>query len=118
MEAEWRRSGGGVEAEWSKFEHKFTWFPRPSPLAIAWQTAMIKSMVSSSRIFAALGVALLLAACGTQATPKPAELPPSEQPQTRATERRGSEPPRLIAPPPAYGNKVVMAKGRLVVHRF
>lgn len=37
--------------------------------------------------------------------------PPVVDPQTRATPRTEIEPPNLIAPPPAYGNKIVMAGG-------
>lgn len=33
------------------------------------------------------------------------------QPQTEVTPQRGDAPPKLIAPPPAYGNKVVLARG-------
>jgi len=47
--------------------------------------------------------------CGSGATPEPA-LPSREATQTRVPPRRHERPlPRLIAPPPAYGNRVVMA---------
>ena len=48
--------------------------------------------------------------CGASAAPQPAALP-HEAPQTRAPRRHERPLPRLIAPPPAYGNRVVMARG-------
>jgi hypothetical protein len=42
----------------------------------------------------------------------PAATPPRPvDPQTQVTPRQELQPPRLIAPPPAYGNKIVMAGG-------
>jgi len=54
--------------------------------------------------------AALLFGCGpgSLGTPKPAPQPDFE---TRATpQKQPRELPRLIAPPPAYGNKIVMAR--------
>jgi len=51
-----------------------------------------------------------LTGCGQSATPAPAAAP-REATQTRVPPRRHERPlPRLIAPPPAYGNRVVMAR--------
>jgi hypothetical protein len=52
----------------------------------------------------------LMTAC-SQTVEKPVlPPPPAEQPRTHLDERPGVEEPTLIAPPPQYGNKVVMAK--------
>jgi hypothetical protein len=50
----------------------------------------------------------LVGGCGSGAV-RPAEGPPKPvDPETRVQPRQ-KDAPRLIAPPPAYGNKVVMA---------
>jgi hypothetical protein len=55
-----------------------------------------------------LSFAALSSACGSGAV-RPAERPPKPvDPETRVQPRQ-KDAPRLIAPPPAYGNKVVMA---------
>jgi hypothetical protein len=59
-------------------------------------------------------LALTLCACGERAIQRPAEPPPrASEPRTELAPkdrvRRG--PAELVAPPPAYGNKIVMAKG-------
>jgi hypothetical protein len=55
-------------------------------------------------------VALLgLSACGSQAVREPKPPPPAADPRTDL-DRQNHEEPELIAPPPAYGNKVVMAQ--------
>ncbi len=60
----------------------------------------------------ALLLALGLTACGGAATSLPAQPPPQQtQPRTEVTAPEREQAPRLIAPPPAYGNKVVMAQG-------
>lgn len=62
------------------------------------------------RAFAA--VVVFGIAC-TSAAPPPAKPPPSE-PETRLDPPRRPGyhgPPRIQAPPPAYGNKIVMATG-------
>lgn len=41
---------------------------------------------------------------------KPAPAPHRTDPQTQAPRHLERPRPRLIAPPPAYGNKVVMAR--------
>jgi hypothetical protein len=70
------------------------------------------------RVFA---LTLVLAAavaggCGAAAVPRAAEPPPpASEPRTRADPTE-TETPKLIAPPPAYGNKVVMAQGPTVTH--
>lgn len=56
-----------------------------------------------------LSVAALLVACGGGAVRPPAAPPKPVDPETRVEPRREDD-PRLIAPPPAYGNKVVMAR--------
>ncbi len=61
----------------------------------------------------ALALALTPTACGMRQTAEAASPPPAvPQPQTEVTPERGDAPPKLIAPPPAYGNKVVLAKAR------
>ncbi|HEY6557386.1 MAG TPA: hypothetical protein VI072_08935 [Polyangiaceae bacterium] len=61
----------------------------------------------------AIAIPLSGAGCGTRETAGPASPPPAvPQPQTEVTRERGDVPPKLIAPPPAYGNKVVLAKVR------
>lgn len=56
-----------------------------------------------------LALAALAGACGSSAV-RPPEAPPKPvDPETRVEPRRHEQEPRLIAPPPAYGNKVVMA---------
>jgi hypothetical protein len=58
-----------------------------------------------------LAALAMLAACGSSVQRAP-ERPRPVDPETRVNpERERLPPPRLIAPPPAYGNKVVMAKG-------
>ena len=55
-----------------------------------------------------LSFAALTSACGSGAV-RVAERPPKPvDPETRVQPRQ-KDAPRLIAPPPAYGNKVVMA---------
>jgi len=56
-----------------------------------------------------LGLVALATACGTGAMEPPKAAPHSYQ-QTQAPRRVERPRPRLIAPPPAYGNKIVMAK--------
>jgi hypothetical protein len=61
----------------------------------------------------AFAIALSPAACGMRESAGAASPPPAvPQPQTEVTPERGDAPPKLIAPPPAYGNKVVLAKAR------
>jgi hypothetical protein len=56
------------------------------------------------------GAAFVCGACGQSAVSAP--QPPPRDIETRIVPpRRQREIPRLIAPPPAYGNKVVMAQG-------
>jgi hypothetical protein len=59
-----------------------------------------------------VSLAALATGCGASSQ-RPAEAPdPAAAPQTRANPRPEPEPPALlIAPPPAYGNKIVMAAG-------
>jgi len=60
-------------------------------------------------LVALLLVGLTTTACGSSATPEPA-APTHLDTQTRAPRRHERPQPRLIAPPPAYGNRVVMAR--------
>ena len=51
-----------------------------------------------------------LIACGQSALPPPKPAPQADI-ETRATPfKQQRELPRLLAPPPAYGNKIVMAQ--------
>jgi hypothetical protein len=63
-------------------------------------------------LIAAATATMLLTACGASA-PAPVKAPPrAVDVETRVvpSPRRRDLPPRLIAPPPAYGNKIVMAQ--------
>lgn len=63
-----------------------------------------------------LAAAALVAACAGAGQRAPEAPPRPVDPETRVTpERERPPPPRLIAPPPAYGNKVVMAQGEPTV---
>lgn len=57
-----------------------------------------------------LGITALAAvtACGGSTPARVAHPTPVSE---RGAEKPHGEPPRLIAPPPAYGNKIVMARG-------
>ena len=55
-----------------------------------------------------LSFAALASACGSGAVRAPETPPKPVDPETRVQPRHKDD-PRLIAPPPAYGNKVVMA---------
>jgi hypothetical protein len=58
--------------------------------------------------------ALLLAiplGCGGSSLPQPVEPPArTEEPRTEVRPEAQQGPPELVAPPPAYGNKVVTAR--------
>jgi len=66
------------------------------------------------RVLVTLGLVGLVAGatgCGSGAVQEP-ETPAKGFTQTQAPRRQErQQQPRLIAPPPAYGNKVVMARG-------
>lgn len=65
-----------------------------------------------SRVLVTLGLVGLFAGatgCGKGAVQEP-EAPAKSFTQTQAPRRHERPQPRLIAPPPAYGNKVVMAR--------
>jgi hypothetical protein len=53
--------------------------------------------------------ALVLAGCHHQAVRASPPPPPPADPHSEAAPDRHREPPELIAPPPLYGNKVVLA---------
>jgi hypothetical protein len=55
--------------------------------------------------------AALFTAC-SNVTQVPAKAPPPVDPETRVVPEKEEERPRLIAPPPAYGNRVVLAKAK------
>ena len=64
-----------------------------------------------------LGAAALLLGCGQGAVSAP-QAPPRDV-ETRVLPRRPMlEVPRLLAPPPAYGNKIVMAQAEPRAPRF
>ncbi len=74
--------------------------------------AILISMRHSYCLIAAATATLLLTACGASA-PAPVKAPPRPvDVETRAapSPRRRDLPPQLVAPPPAYGNKIVMAQ--------
>jgi hypothetical protein len=62
-------------------------------------------------LIAAATATMLLTACGAS-TPAPVKAPPrSIDVETRAVPSpRRRDLPTLVAPPPAYGNKIVMAQ--------
>jgi hypothetical protein len=66
-----------------------------------------------ARIFSLMSVvaALAITACGSQATRRASHPPPVTEPQSEASPEQVQEEtyPELVAPPPAYGNKIVMA---------
>jgi hypothetical protein len=66
------------------------------------------------KFFSSAALAFLLAAgCGGSGAIQPAAPPPRITPPSTEieTERPPTEtPPELIAPPPAYGNRVVLAR--------
>lgn len=65
------------------------------------------------RVLVTLGLVGLVAGaagCGKGAVQEP-DAPAQGFTQTQAPRRHERPQPRLIAPPPAYGNKVVMARG-------
>jgi hypothetical protein len=58
----------------------------------------------------AIAALLPLLACGQGALPAPKPAPQADI-ETRATPmKQKRDLPRLLAPPPAYGNKIVMAQ--------
>jgi hypothetical protein len=57
----------------------------------------------------AVGLVAVTIGCGKGAMEAPKVAPRGDQ-QTQAPRRLEPLRPRLIAPPPAYGNKIVMAK--------
>lgn len=67
------------------------------------------------------GFALGLLGCGAgaeQAAKRPPKLPEKETRAAPSEPERPEQPPRLIAPPPAYGNKIVMAEAPSKVLRY
>jgi hypothetical protein len=68
-------------------------------------------MGSFSFRLGAVALAIALYGCSGQLTAQPAKLPPRVvEPRTEVAPAR-EDTPKLIAPPPAYGHKIVMAKG-------
>lgn len=57
-----------------------------------------------------LGLVALATGCGKGAVEAPMVPAKTAEHETRSPRRNEHPHPRLIAPPPAYGNKVVMAK--------
>jgi hypothetical protein len=77
--------------------------------------------VMMARIFATVLVlgSALLAGCGSRALQAPPKPPPPAQPRTEVDRHPNrDEPPKLIAPPPAYGNKVVLAQRHTRSHLY
>jgi len=68
-------------------------------------------MGSFSFRLGAVALAIALYGCSAELTAQPAKPPPRViEPRTEVAPAR-EEQPKLIAPPPAYGHKIVMAKG-------
>lgn len=57
------------------------------------------------------GLVLVTTACTQHRRTPPADPPTEMQPRTHVTPEERQDLPPHIAPPPAYGNKVVMASG-------
>jgi len=71
-------------------------------------------------LIAAATATMLSTACGASA-PAPLRAPPrSVDVETRAAPSPGRRdlPPPLVAPPPAYGNKIVMAQRAATLRAF
>jgi hypothetical protein len=66
--------------------------------------------VARQFLIALFGLLTLASGCGQSATQAPVAPSRTADHETRAPRRNDRPRPRLIAPPPAYGNKVVMAK--------
>ncbi len=66
--------------------------------------------MARSRALLFLGLVALATGCGKSAVEAPMVPAKTAEHETRPPHRNEHPRPRLIAPPPAYGNKVVMAK--------
>lgn len=66
-------------------------------------------MIVRARISFALFLGLAALGNGCASRERPVRTPPPVEPQTRLAPKREATPP-VIAPPPAYGNKIVMAR--------
>ena len=67
-------------------------------------------IVARPLLLALFGFVTLMGGCGQSATPAPLAPSRTAVHETRTPRRNEPPRPRLIAPPPAYGNKVVMAQ--------
>lgn len=73
---------------------------------------MLGDMMRRIFLVALMLVSALAWGCATTTPPAPKPPPPAE-PRTRVDQPEPrEEQPKLIAPPPAYGNKVVLASRR------
>jgi hypothetical protein len=80
----------------------------PTPPCLAERREILKvKIVARWFLLPLLGVVTLVSGCGRSAAPAP--MVP-ERTADHAPRRIEHQRPNLIAPPPAYGNKVVMAK--------
>jgi hypothetical protein len=82
----------------------------PIPRELAGRLKVVR-LNCMRRSLVLLGIALLAAGCGRSAMETPKAPPRIGDHETQAPRRLERPRPHLIAPPPAYGNKVVMAKG-------
>lgn len=69
---------------------------------------MSKKPISRLLLLPLAALALLSQACGASALPRPETPPPA---QARKATPEAEEQPYHVAPPPAYGHKVVLADG-------
>ena len=75
-------------------------------------------IVSMRWLFLSVGF-FAVAGCAARAAPPPSTpRDPAELPQTEVAPREREPAPKLLAPPPAYGNKIVMARARTPANRF
>ena len=94
-------------------------FAKTPDVAADRRTATLKQVMRKrSALGICLAAAALLLACGQGSLNAPKPVPPADV-ETRATPQKPlRDLPRLIAPPPAYGNKIVMAQASSPAQRY
>jgi hypothetical protein len=70
------------------------------------------------RSFMLIGLVVVAGCAAQAATPPSTPRDPAELPQTEVAPREREPAPKLLAPPPAYGNKIVMARARTQAKRL
>ena len=78
---------------------------------LQWELIFVGMGSPTAKIWLA-ALALGVVACVQKPAPPPATPSPQKVSSTKAEKKqRAKEQPKLIAPPPAYGNKIVLARG-------